>query len=45
MLKEIEKEIFDAFKKLKAKYTTVRSSATAENSKTDSWQGKGLWEK
>jgi len=38
--KEIEKEILEAFKKLKAKYVAVRSSATAEDSKIDSWAGE-----
>jgi len=40
MSKEIEKEILAAFKKLKAKYVEVRSSATAEDSKIDSWAGE-----
>ncbi|MCD6114816.1 hypothetical protein J7J74_00805 [bacterium] len=38
--KEIEKEIFEAFDKLKAKYVAVRSSATTEDSKIDSWAGQ-----
>ena len=40
MPKDIKKEILDAFKKLKAKYVAVRSSATAEDSKIDSWAGE-----
>lgn len=40
MPKEIEKEILDAFKQLKAKYVAIRSSATAEDSKIDSWAGE-----
>ncbi len=40
MPKDIEREILDAFKKLKAKYVAVRSSATAEDSKIDSWAGE-----
>ncbi len=40
MPKDIEKEIFTAFKKSKAKYVAVRSSATAEDSKIDSWAGE-----
>jgi len=40
MSKEIEKEILDAFGVLKAKYVAVRSSATAEDSKIDSWAGE-----
>jgi len=40
MPKEIEREILDVFKKLKAKYVAVRSSATAEDSKIDSWAGE-----
>lgn len=35
-----KKEIFDAFKKLGAKYVAVRSSATAEDSKIDAWAGQ-----
>ncbi len=38
--KEIEKEILEAFEKLKARYVAVRSSATAEDSKIDSWAGQ-----
>ena len=38
--KEIKKEIFEAFDKLKAKYVAVRSSATTEDSKIDSWAGQ-----
>jgi len=40
MSKDIEKEILNSFKKLKAKYVAVRSSATAEDSKIDSWAGE-----
>jgi pyruvate,water dikinase len=40
MPKDIENEILNAFKKLKAKYVAVRSSATAEDSKIDSWAGE-----
>ena len=40
MPKGIGKEVLDAFKKLKAKYVAVRSSATAEDSKIDSWAGE-----
>jgi len=40
MPKGIEREILDAFKKLKAKYVAVRSSATAEDSKIDAWAGE-----
>lgn len=40
MPKDIEKEILTAFKKLKAKYVAVRSSATAEDSKIDAWAGQ-----
>lgn len=40
MPKEIEKEILDAFRKLKARYAAVRSSATAEDSEIDSWAGE-----
>jgi pyruvate,water dikinase len=36
----IEKEILSEFKKLKAKFVAVRSSATAEDSKIDSWAGE-----
>jgi len=37
---DIGKEILKEFKKLKAKYVAVRSSATAEDSKIDSWAGE-----
>jgi len=37
---EIEKEIWNAFKKLKTKFVAVRSSATVEDSKLDSWAGE-----
>ena len=37
---DIEKDILDAFNKLGCKYVAVRSSATAEDSKTDSWAGQ-----
>jgi len=40
MPKSIEKEIMDSFEKLGAKYVAVRSSATAEDSKIDSWAGE-----
>lgn len=40
MAKDIEKEILVSYKKLKAKYVAVRSSATAEDSKIDSWAGQ-----
>ncbi len=40
MPKEIEEEILYAFKKLKVKCVAVRSSATAEDSKIDSWAGE-----
>jgi pyruvate,water dikinase len=40
MPKEIEEEIFSAFDKLKVKYAAVRSSATVEDSKIDSWAGE-----
>ena len=40
MPKDIEREILVSFKKLKAKYVAVRSSATAEDSKIDSWAGE-----
>jgi pyruvate,water dikinase len=40
MPKDIENEILNAFKKLRAKYVAVRSSATAEDSKIDSWAGE-----
>ncbi len=36
----LEKEIFNALKKLGAKYVAVRSSATAEDSKIDAWAGQ-----
>jgi len=36
----IKEEILYAFKNLKAKYVAVRSSATAEDSKIDSWAGE-----
>lgn len=37
--RDLEKEILDAFQGLKTKYVAVRSSATAEDSRTDSWAG------
>ncbi len=37
---DIEKEIITVFKKLKAKYVAVRSSATVEDSKAASWAGE-----
>ncbi len=37
---DIAKEVLNAFKKLRAKYIAVRSSATAEDSKIDSWAGE-----
>ncbi len=37
---EVENSIFDAFDKLNNKYVAVRSSATAEDSATDSWAGQ-----
>ena len=37
---EINKEILESFKKLKTKYVAVRSSATAEDSKINSWAGE-----
>ena len=40
MPKDIGQEILKEFKKLKAKFTAVRSSATAEDSKIDSWAGE-----
>jgi len=40
MPRDIENEILDAFKKLRAKYVAVRSSATAEDSRIDSWAGE-----
>lgn len=36
----IEKEIMSDFKQLKSKFVAVRSSATAEDSKVDSWAGE-----
>lgn len=36
----LEKEILDNFKKLKTPFVAVRSSATAEDSKIDSWAGE-----
>lgn len=38
--KDIEKSIFDAFSELNTKYVAVRSSATAEDSKINSWAGE-----
>jgi pyruvate,water dikinase len=38
--KDLAKEIINEFKKLKAPYVAVRSSATAEDSKIDSWAGE-----
>ncbi|MCX6763660.1 MAG: hypothetical protein NTZ97_02920 [Candidatus Moranbacteria bacterium] len=38
--KDIEKEIVSDFKKLKAKFVAVRSSATAEDSSVASWAGE-----
>jgi len=40
MPKDLEIEIKDSFKKLKAKFVAVRSSATAEDSKVASWAGE-----
>ncbi|MEW6407769.1 MAG: PEP/pyruvate-binding domain-containing protein [Patescibacteria group bacterium] len=40
MEKSLQKEILSAFKKLKTKFVAVRSSATAEDSKIDSWAGE-----
>ena len=40
MPEDIGKEILKEFKKLKTKYVAVRSSATAEDSKIDSWAGE-----
>lgn len=40
MPNDIEKEILEGFAKLKTKYVAVRSSATAEDSKMDSWAGE-----
>jgi pyruvate,water dikinase len=38
--KEMEKEFLSGFKKLKAKYVAVRSSATTEDSRVASWAGE-----
>ncbi|MCK5412774.1 MAG: hypothetical protein KAI57_00170 [Candidatus Pacebacteria bacterium] len=38
--KEVEKNIFDSFEKLDCEYVAVRSSATVEDSATDSWAGQ-----
>ncbi len=40
MPKDLEKEFTSEFKKLKAKYVAVRSSATAEDSLVASWAGE-----
>ncbi len=40
MPKDLQKEILKHFKDLKAKFVAVRSSATAEDSKTASWAGE-----
>ena len=40
MPKDIGQEVLKEFKKLKTKYVAVRSSATAEDSKIDSWAGE-----
>lgn len=40
MPKDIQKDVLGSFGKLKAKYVAVRSSATAEDSKTASWAGE-----
>jgi pyruvate,water dikinase len=40
MSKDLEKEILENFRKLKAPLVAVRSSATAEDSKIDSWAGE-----
>ncbi|MBU1036816.1 hypothetical protein KKF32_02135 [Patescibacteria group bacterium] len=40
VLPEIKKEIIQEFKKFKAKWVAVRSSATAEDSKIASWAGE-----
>ena len=40
IVKDIEKNILDAFDELDSKYVAVRSSATAEDSETDSWAGQ-----
>lgn len=37
---DLEREILTEFKKLKSKFVAVRSSATAEDSKIDSWAGE-----
>lgn len=37
---EVRKKILNSFEKLKSKYTAVRSSATIEDSKIDSWAGQ-----
>lgn len=37
---DVKEEILKSFKKLNAKYVAVRSSATAEDSKVDSWAGE-----
>src|SRR3989338_6962813 len=36
---DLQREILEAFKKLKARFVAVRSSATAEDSKVASWAG------
>jgi pyruvate, water dikinase len=38
--KDLAKEILGEFNKLNTKYVAVRSSATAEDSKTDAWAGQ-----
>jgi pyruvate,water dikinase len=40
MSEDIEGEILGAFRKSRAKYVAVRSSATTEDSKIDSWAGE-----
>jgi len=40
MPKDLQKEFMDDFKKLKAEYVAVRSSATAEDSSVASWAGE-----
>ena len=40
MPEDIEKEILEKFGKLKTEYVAVRSSATSEDGKTDSWAGQ-----
>jgi len=40
MPQDLQKEILTEFKKLKAKFVAVRSSATAEDSKVASWAGE-----